>query len=156
WAISSSCGRNSRSANSRTRFLSSALPIIISTPWKASDWLVTLGYWRVDCQAGFWDRPVMSPIVRSLVIIVSCQVGGMSLWFSASAAMPRLIASGEMSAGEAAWMTSAVQLGFVAGTLVSAIFGLADRCEPRRVFCISALAAAVANAGLLRTGFAGW
>lgn len=98
----------------------------------------------------------MSSIARSLTIIVACQVGGMSLWFSASAAMPRLIATGELSAGEAGWMTSAVQLGFVAGTLVSAVLGLADRCEPRCFFFVSALAAALANAALIKTGFAGW
>jgi len=98
----------------------------------------------------------MSPVARSLTIIVACQVGGMSLWFSASAAMPRLIAAGEMSAVDAAWMTSAVQLGFVAGTLASAALGLADRCEPRLFFCLTALAAALANAGLLVAGFDGW
>ena len=80
----------------------------------------------------------------------------MSLWFSASAAMPRLIATGELSLGEASWMTSAVQLGFVAGTLVSAVLGLADRFEPRRFFSVSALAAALANAALLNTGYTGW
>jgi MFS family permease len=46
-------------------------------------------------------------------------------------------------------MSSGVQAGFVTGALLSAIFGLADRYDPRQVFAISALCAALANASLI-------
>jgi MFS family permease len=46
-------------------------------------------------------------------------------------------------------LTSGVQLGFVAGCLVSAILGLPDRVDPRRLFALCALGGAVANALLL-------
>jgi len=42
-----------------------------------------------------------------------------------------------------------VQAGFVAGTLLSALLGLADRFDPRRLFTISALVACAANALIL-------
>jgi len=46
-------------------------------------------------------------------------------------------------------LTSAVQVGFVIGTLTSAFLGLADRIDPRRLFMASALVATVANTGIL-------
>jgi MFS family permease len=46
-------------------------------------------------------------------------------------------------------LTSAVQAGFVAGTLLSAALALPDRHDPRRVFCLSALLGAAANAAIL-------
>ena len=73
----------------------------------------------------------------------------MSLWFSASAVVPSLIAEYGLSPQQASMMTSAVQIGFVAGTVTSALLGLADRLDPRRFFMASALVAALANALLL-------
>ena len=52
-------------------------------------------------------------------------------------------------------MTSAVQLGFVVGSLTSALLGLADRLDPRRFFAVSAVIASLANASLLLTDPAG-
>ena len=46
-------------------------------------------------------------------------------------------------------LTSGVQAGFVIGCLVSAIFGLADRIDPRRFFAASAFFGAAANLLLL-------
>jgi MFS family permease len=73
----------------------------------------------------------------------------MALWFSASAVVPQLVAEYELSGFMQSALTSGVQLGFVAGCLVSAIFGLADRLELRRFFAGSALLGAAANALLL-------
>jgi len=89
----------------------------------------------------------------SIGLIVGCQVASMTLWFSASAAVPGLIASGQISGSKASLLTGAVQLGFVAGTLASASLGLADRLDPRRLFALCALFGAVCNALLLVTGF---
>ena len=52
----------------------------------------------------------------------------------------------------AGWITSAVQLGFITGTLVFAIFAVSDRFSPRRVFLLCAVAGALSN---LLTGLAG-
>ena len=73
----------------------------------------------------------------------------MALWFSASAVVPSLAATHEIGAFQQSLFTSAVQAGFVAGSLTSAVLGLADRLEPRRFFAASALAGAAANATLL-------
>ena len=73
----------------------------------------------------------------------------MALWFSASAVVPSLIAEYRLSATQASLFTSAVQVGFVIGALISAILGLADRIDPRRFFMVSAITAAAANGIIL-------
>jgi len=70
----------------------------------------------------------------------------MSLWFGASAAAPALAARWGIAAADAGRLTLAVQLGFVVGTLVSAVGNLSDVFPARRVFAVSALLAALANA----------
>jgi MFS family permease len=85
----------------------------------------------------------------AIATIALCQVAAMALWFSASAIVPALRASGAIDPGSASLFTSAVQAGFVAGTLTSAFFGLADRIDPRRFFMASALVAAAANGAIL-------
>jgi len=73
----------------------------------------------------------------------------MTLWFSATAIIPALQAERGLDETTASLFTSAVQLGFVVGTLTSAVLGLADRFDPRRLFMASALLAAAANAAIL-------
>ena len=85
----------------------------------------------------------------SICLIVVCQIAAMALWFSASAAVPSLLDSEQISIGTAAALTYAVQLGFVAGTLTSALFGLADRFDPRKIFSAAALIGALLNGALL-------
>ncbi len=85
----------------------------------------------------------------SLGVLGLCEVAVMALWFSASAVIPALSAEYDLSGFTQSLFTSAVQAGFVVGSLVSAAFGLADRIEPRRFFMFSALVAAAANAALL-------
>ena len=91
----------------------------------------------------------MSPKARSLTVLAICQVAAMALWFSASAVLPSLRMEYTLSADQASLFTSAVQAGFVIGTLASAILGLADRIDPRRFFMISTLVATVANGAIL-------
>ncbi|MGO1119401.1 MFS transporter [Rhodovibrionaceae bacterium A322] len=86
---------------------------------------------------------------RNLSLLALCEVCAMALWFSATAIVPSLQQEMTVSGFQASLFTSAVQLGFVAGSLLSAFLGLADRLEPRRFFMISALVAALANASLL-------
>jgi MFS family permease len=85
----------------------------------------------------------------SIAIIAFCQVGAMASWLSATAVIPALKAEIGLDATTASLFTSAVQLGFVVGTLFSAFFGLADRVDPRRFFMWSAIAAAAADAAII-------
>ena len=86
---------------------------------------------------------------RSLILLAVCEVAAMALWFSATAVIPALQAEHQLSAFTQSLFTSAVQFGFVAGSLVSAVLGLADRFDPRRFLMCSALVASLANAGIL-------
>ncbi len=85
----------------------------------------------------------------SIAVIALCQVAAMSLWFSASAVLPALVTEFRLSAFMQAALTSAVQVGFVVGCIASALMGLADRLDPRRLFAASALVGAIANAAFL-------
>lgn len=86
---------------------------------------------------------------RILVVLALAELLGMSLWFAASAVSPALRAIWGLSASEAAWLTTIVQLGFVCGTAVLAVLNLADIVPARALFAISALLGAGANAGIL-------
>lgn len=70
----------------------------------------------------------------------------MSLWFSGSAVVPALRIEWQLSEAAANWLTLAVQIGFVFGTLLSAIFNLPDILRSRYLFAITALAGALTNA----------
>ena len=73
----------------------------------------------------------------------------MALWFSASAVVPTLTLEYGLTGLQASLLTSSVQIGFVVGTLASALLALADRFDPRRFFMASCLIAAAANALML-------
>ncbi|MES1931827.1 major facilitator superfamily protein [Salinisphaera shabanensis T35B1] len=88
---------------------------------------------------------------QALVILAVALLLGMTSWFSATAVVPQLRETWALSAGAAAWMTIAVQIGFVAGALASAIFNVADRVAPRRLMFYGATLAALSNALLLLT-----
>ncbi len=85
----------------------------------------------------------------SVAVIAVCQVAAMALWFSASAVTPALAAEFHLSHFAQAALTSGVQAGFVIGCLVSAILGLPDRVDPRRLFAASAALGALTNTLLL-------
>jgi MFS family permease len=84
-----------------------------------------------------------------LVLLSVSVLLGMSVWFTASAVSPQLAARWELTASEVGWLTTWVQLGFVAGTLVAAILNFADLIPSGRYFAASAVLAAVVNAALL-------
>lgn len=81
----------------------------------------------------------------SVCIILVAQVAAMAVWFASAAAASALARSTPLSGFEAALLTSAVQAGFVLGTLLSALLGVPDRFDPRRIFMISAIVAGVAS-----------
>jgi uncharacterized membrane protein YeaQ/YmgE (transglycosylase-associated protein family) len=70
----------------------------------------------------------------------------MATWFPASAVVPQLRAEWNLSSTGAAWLTIAVQLGFVAGALASSLLNVADVFSPQSVILAGALGAAAANA----------
>jgi MFS family permease len=84
-----------------------------------------------------------------LALLAGAVLLGMSPWFSAAASGPALAARHGLGAGAQAWLTGAVQLGFVAGTLVAAVLNLADLVRARWYFGVSALLAALSNLALL-------
>jgi MFS family permease len=86
---------------------------------------------------------------RMLALVAVAELLGMSVWFAANAVAPLLAARWQLSASEAGWLSSVVQLGFVVGTALAALLNLADVVPARVYFSTSALAAAGANALLL-------
>jgi MFS family permease len=83
---------------------------------------------------------------RALALLSFAELLGMSLWFSAAAVLPALRLEWNLSDSSVGWLTIAVQLGFVCGTLISAFLNLPDIISVRYVFAISAFAGALTNA----------
>ena len=83
-----------------------------------------------------------------LALLAVGELLGMSLWFAGSAIAPQLQRAWQLDGAQVAWLTVAVQLGFVSGTAVSALLNLADVIPARTLFAVSALLGAIANAGL--------
>ena len=86
---------------------------------------------------------------RALVILASALLLGMTTWFSATAVVPQLRELWVLTSAQSAWMTIAVQLGFVVGALTSAVLNIADRVPPRRLMLHGGAGAALANVLLL-------
>jgi MFS family permease len=83
---------------------------------------------------------------RALVLVSLAELLAMGLWFGVSAVAPRIAVEWRLSDSTAAWLTLAVQLGFVAGTLLSALLTLPDVIRARHLFALCALLGALANA----------
>jgi MFS family permease len=69
----------------------------------------------------------------------------MSLWFSGSAVVPALTREWNLTENATTWLTLSVQIGFVVGTLLSALLNLPDIISPRHLFTLTAIAGAIAN-----------
>ena len=85
---------------------------------------------------------------RVLLLLALAELLAMSLWFSASAVVPELEEAWSMGPGTAAWLTMSVQLGFVAGAVLSAVFTLSDVWNPRWLFLGASLAGAASTASI--------
>jgi MFS family permease len=83
------------------------------------------------------------------VLLALSLVLTMTTWFSASAVIPQLRDEWHLSGNERAWLTIAVQLGFVVGALLSSVLNLSDVVDARLVMAGGAVGAAAANALLL-------
>ena len=79
---------------------------------------------------------------RILPAVALSQFAGASLWFAINAVVPELQRDAGLPTAAAGWLTAAVQLGFIAGTLAFALLSVADRFSPRLVFFWCSLAGA--------------
>jgi len=86
---------------------------------------------------------------RLLALLALAELLGMSTWFTGVAVAPQLDARWGLSAEQVGGLSTAVQLGFVAGTALVALLNLADVIPAKRFFAGAAIAAAGANAALL-------
>jgi MFS family permease len=85
--------------------------------------------------------------IGPVAAISMAQLFGTSLWFSANSTAADLMRLWHASESDIGWLTSAVQLGFILGTLGISLSGAADRFKASAIFVCSALAGAVFNAG---------
>ena len=85
---------------------------------------------------------------QALALLALALILGMTTWFSATAVIPQLKLQWHLSAAAGSLLTICVQLGFVAGALVSAALTLSDRWSARRLFAGSAALAAAATLGV--------
>lgn len=89
---------------------------------------------------------------RILPAIVISQFFCTSLWFAGNAVISDLIREFELSSSSLGYLTSAVQFGFITGTLLFAIFAFADRFSPSKVFFTCALLGCIVNLGTVWKG----
>lgn len=92
------------------------------------------------------EKPTARGAARQLAILSVAMVLGMTPWFSATVAAPGMIAEWGVTAATAAWLTVAVQAGFVIGTFVSALLLLSDRFSARLLAAAASVLAASATA----------
>lgn len=78
-------------------------------------------------------------------VIAIAQLFGTSLWFSANGAADSLMTAWQASATDIGWLTNAVQLGFIVGTLSLSLSGAADRFRASSLFFCCAIAGALFN-----------
>ncbi len=86
----------------------------------------------------------ISPGLASFLIVFA-ELLGTSLWFSINSVADNLMSTWDINLAGIGLLTNAVQLGFVAGTLIFAFGGIADRFRPSRIFSICALLGALFN-----------
>ena len=96
-----------------------------------------------------YSKKMLTAPKRILPILVLAQFAGTSLWFAVNAVMPDLQQQMGWPASAVGRLTSALQLGFIVGTLVFALLAIADRFSARRVFLFCALAGALCTLGAL-------
>ena len=88
----------------------------------------------------------------TLAVIVLAELFGGSLWFSANAVADALHLAWGLTPVELGHLTSAVQFGFISGTLGFSLSGLADRYSASRIFAVCAVLGAIANAAFALSG----
>lgn len=92
------------------------------------------------------------PPAHVLPVIVASQFAGTSLWFAGNAVLGDLQRQWSLAASAVGDVTSAVQFGFIGGTLVFAFLAISDRFSPRLVFLACSMLGALANLAVLAPG----
>ncbi len=87
------------------------------------------------------------PLILSIIIL--SQFACTSTWFAGNAILESLTQKLDVHIAFMGWVLSAVQLGFIVGTLTFGLLMIADRFSPSRVFMICALLAALSNLALV-------
>ena len=91
----------------------------------------------------------------AVALIVSAQWLGTSLWFSPNSAADDLMAAWLIGPAQFAWLIAATQSGFIAGTLLLAYSGWADRYSTSRIFAMACVSGAIFN-GVFSAGWTGF
>ena len=86
---------------------------------------------------------------RALFWLSIAELLGMSLWFTGTAVIPDITKLWGADLALGAWLTIAVQIGFSIGAITFALFNIPDVFSPIKVFVLSALLAAAANAAFV-------
>src|SRR5688572_28686646 len=89
---------------------------------------------------------------RILPVIVIGQFLCTSLWFAGNAILPDIVQEFHLSPSWLSYLSSAVQAGFISGTLTFAVLGISDRYSPSVVFFVCALLASFINLGVSISG----
>lgn len=92
------------------------------------------------------SRSGFDGLLSPVVVIAIAALFGTSLWFSANGAADGLAQAWNAGPAEIGVLTGAVQLGFIIGTLILALSGVADRIAASRIFACSAVLGAGCNA----------
>ncbi|MBX9732945.1 MAG: hypothetical protein K2X37_02700, partial [Chitinophagaceae bacterium] len=85
---------------------------------------------------------------RILPIIILSQFFCTTLWFAGNTVITELVSKLRLTPYFLAHITSAIQFGFISGTLVFALLTISDRLRPSLVFGISAFLAGIFNLGI--------
>ena len=89
--------------------------------------------------------------LRALALLAAALVLSMTTWFSATAVVPQLRAEWDLGNTAAAWLTIAVQVGFVIGAIISSALTLPDVVSTRLLILGACVGAAAVNlAGCVR------
>ena len=83
---------------------------------------------------------------KVLVFVAIAELLAKSLWFSGTAVIPQLSREWHADLALTSWLTTSVQLGFVAGALLLAVSNLPDVMSAARIFAISGVIGALFNA----------
>ena len=94
----------------------------------------------------------MKPPKHILPLIVFSQFCCTSLWFAGNGVMDDLVRVFNLTSSSLGHLTSAVQFGFISGTLIFAVLSISDRFSPSKVFLACALDGALINLGMIWEG----
>jgi MFS family permease len=100
---------------------------------------------NISAKADQFVDPMLAGKWKILLLLSLAELLAMGTWFSASAVVPELSQVWALNDAGRAWLTMSVQAGFVFGSIISAVFNLADRISSRKLFVSTAFLAALST-----------